>query len=153
MGVIAKAALIALALAPGLLSASELKGLKQKQLVVEPIDNDARECGLSNESIEASARFVLNQSRLRTTKGQTPHFLAFYVTVLRLPNLCVVGYSAKLNVIGQLRTDYGSNDGYFVAWDTGGVLSGPPISIPKRLNDNIEDMTKRFLNAWSKDNQ
>jgi hypothetical protein len=128
----------------------ELAGLNQFALFIEDLDEDAKACGVNQDAIETSVRFIAQQSRMRIgARGPgDPHI---YVSITALKNCSVaVGLSVGTRVVIQ-RTNKAA-DGAKI-WGQHVISAGPRPSTAKRVSDDVESMMKELVVDWSGANQ
>jgi hypothetical protein len=61
-----------------------LQGLNEFRVVIEDLDDEARSCGIQASEVETAIRFILQQSRIRTTTALSKHGFVY-------ANLMVLG--------------------------------------------------------------
>src|SRR4051812_38319022 len=69
-----------------------LAGINNVGILVDGLDADATACGLSEEALQTSLRFVLQQSRIRVVDNSRSDGTYLYVNVATLDNCAVSVY-------------------------------------------------------------
>ena len=97
----------AVAANPVAASATELRGVRAFTLSVEPLDEHAIKCFISTQAIEASARAILQKSKVALRPPGRPNpnsFLYYNVNVISLQRgQCVYSFSLSVRLIGELK--------------------------------------------------
>ena len=131
----------------------EITGLQATRIVVEDLDEDARLCGVTRESVDAAARIPLSTSRLRVDNGDIGPYFYVQVTVLRSGSYCMAAINLALTRPVWLRPGAQTQDLVMArVWNRGGVISGADANFGRRVMNDIETYTKQFVGAWLRDN-
>jgi hypothetical protein len=137
-------------------SAEELRGVRTFTINVESLDEHAMKCALSTQAIEASAKSVLQRSKIVVRPPGSPNpdtFLYYNVNVISLPNgQCFYSFSLDAQLIGALKIGTRVNVGAYTAWHKAGIRSTFNANAAKTLSYDIEDVTRSFVAAWSEAN-
>ena len=130
-----------------LASAQALKGVESVNIVVEEPDQDATDCGITKDALDAAVRLPLSNSRLKIKDGLFIPDLFVRVTALKTNNQnCAVSTQIQLYKWIQSEMDFGG------FWQNTHLLTGPKSSMGKRVTDKFESFTKQFIAAWLKAN-
>ncbi len=130
-----------------------LTGLQAARIVVEDLDEDARLCGVTRESVDAAARIPLSGSRLRVDNGDIGPYFYVQVTVLRSGNFCMAAINLALTRPVWLRPGAQTQDLVMArVWNRGGVISGGEANFGRRVMNDIEGYTKLFIASWLREN-
>lgn len=119
-----------------------LSGVRQVDIVVETLDDDAAKCSITKDGIDAAVRLPLSNSRIRIDRD-APAYLYVNANVMVMPNrTCVANllitfkkYSASERSMGDF-------------WNKGTLMSGAPDYVSQRIYINAENLTKQFVAAW-----
>lgn len=130
-------------------SAGALKGVREVDILIEELDEDAAECNITEDLLDASVRIALSNSRIRIVKQGSPLDSYIYVvpTVLDDENFCVVNIEVSFKKYISSERDIGA------FWTKSQLMSLRKINVSTRVAANVELMTKQFISAWLKANQ
>lgn len=129
-------------------SADVLRGVKEIQILVEGLDEDASKCNISKDMIDASVRLPLSNSRIKIARYEDlpDSYLYAYVMVIDSGTVCRMYVElAYLKFINSER-----KLGQF--WRKNVLLSNNKASTAKAVGDEFEAFTKQFVSAWLKAN-
>lgn len=129
-------------------SASALKNVREIAIIIEPLDEDATRCGITNDLLDASIRVPLSNSRIRISKeSYVPDSFIYIVTnVLDNRDFCIINIDLSFNKYVPSERDTGQ------FWSKAEVMSIRKINVNKNIVDSVESMTKQFIAAWLKVN-
>ena len=130
-----------------------MEGYTGVDIIVEDLDPDARTCGVTRSDIRSAASFPIASSRLRIDRD-APLTLYVRATVLEIPGGCAAGYGAQAYSFGQaLGATQQSKILKLLFWHDTGVVTGTKSKFGRRVNESIEKIIKRFVVAWTLDQQ
>jgi hypothetical protein len=137
-------------------TAEELRGVRTFAINVESLDDHAIKCAISTQGVEASARSILQKSKVLIRPPGSPDagtFLYYNVNVISLPSgQCFYSFSLDAQLIGALKIGTRVNVGAYTAWHRGGIRSTFNANAARTLSYDIEDVTRSFVAAWSEVN-
>lgn len=131
--------------------AQALVGVSEVKLIVEQLDDEARECGVTPDGLEAAVRITLANSRLRVLDGLGEPYYYVQVNVIRGGEQCIASVRASVS-----RSVWLTPTGPKLlaqVWSKGLLTAHSRRDFGRRLNSSVEDLTKLMLGAWLKDNQ
>lgn len=145
--VIATAAVSAMAqsAAPG------LSGISAVQLKVEPADEDARQCGISDDGLDAAVRIPVANTQLRASPD-SPVLLYVQTTSRKGASDCTTMIQVSALRSAWFSPDAGAKTGMVAVWTKSSLLTGAPATHGRRTYEAIEGLTKQFIGAWLREN-
>ena len=146
--VIAFAAISAVAqsAAPG------LNGIAAVQLKVEPVDEDARQCGLSDDGLDAAVRIPVSNTQLKAA-ADSPVLLYVQTTTSRKAGSdCNTMIQVSALRSAWFSPEPGAKSGMVAVWTKSTLLTGTASTHARRTYEAIEGLTKQFIGAWLKEN-
>jgi hypothetical protein len=130
-----------------------LTGLQSARIVIEDLDEEARQCGVTRDTLDAAARITLSNSRLRVDNGDVGPYYYVQVTVLRSGTYCMAAINVALTRPVWLRPGAQTQDVVLArVWSRGGVISGGEANFGRRVMMDVEGYTKQFLGSWLREN-
>lgn len=131
-----------------------LQGIKSVFVLVEDLDEAARQCGISADALDAAVRIPISNSRLGLSKESFGAYLYVNVVALRLNSgICAVNLQLRFTRwvwfapnANPLDSAYGS------VWDRGELRTGSSATIGRSVVESLEGLTKQFIGAWLKAN-
>ena len=137
-------------------AAEELRAIRAFMIRVEGLDEHAMKCGISTQAVEASAKSVLQKSKVILRPSGSPNekaFLYYNVNVISLVGgQCFYSFSLDAQLIGELKVGTRANLGAYTAWHRGGIRSTYIANAPNTLAYDVEALTSAFVAAWSEVN-
>ncbi len=136
-----------------------LRGVNNLSLVIESLDSDAMECGVTKTDIEMGVRFILQQSKIRLSKEARGGMIYVGTIVGKTGGgstlFCIATFSMEVAVMGTVRTvEYGVlKEDLVTLWSQRTLLSLPRQAPGKKTSEAIEGLAKRLVVDWSKVNQ
>jgi hypothetical protein len=129
--------------------ANSLKGVKEISILIEPLDEDAKRCNITESFLEATVRVRLSNSNIKVVSMERMPFAFIYlnVDILEDQDFCIAAVTLSFNKYITTEKETGS------FWNVTQLLSIRKINVQKRLSDSIDILTKQFLSAWLKANQ
>lgn len=132
---------------PLVLAQNALSGVDTVDILIETLDDDARKCGITQDMLDAAVRLPLASSRINVRQGLDLPYVYVNANVLTLSGgLCVVGVRLEFKKWSESERAVGG------FWDTGGVTTGSPTFVSRKIAQNVEGWTKQFIAAWLKAN-
>jgi hypothetical protein len=134
-------------------SAPGLKGVSAVQLMVEPVDEEARQCGISDDGLDAAVRIPVSNTQLKTV-AESPSLL--YVQTTTAPRKSTSDCTTMVQV-SALRPAWFSpspeaKSGMVAVWTKSTLLTGTASTHGRRTYEAIEGLTKQFIGAWLREN-
>ena len=126
-------------------------GVSAVRILVEGLADDAAKCNVTESGLDAAARLPLDASRLRITPDGSS-FVYVNVTALSPDSgLCAayvsVALKRELAIPGTNQFVFGAT-----VWESGTIMSGSPSDFGQRVNQQVDDRTKRLIAEWIKAN-
>ena len=135
--------------------AQQLRGVKIVKVVVSGIDEDARRCDVSSESIESEVLYVLQKSMIKATAG-TSHDMLVEVSIVVLSNPTSKQCAANLMLMGGTtimgQTSYGKGTYWSIVHQNFTTLMYGRDKFSQKVGEQVEALTKQFIVQWVKDN-
>ena len=138
-------------------SAQKMKDVRELHLVFQKLDDDAIECGLAEDVLDAAVQSPLSQNHVPVGKPWTddtkrdflPDALAVEVVVLLNDDECIgnVGVNMLRVVVGPGGDRFGA-----AVWSKGILLSGPRSTFPRRVREALEKLTRQWVAQWQQEN-
>jgi len=133
-------------------SAPGLNGISAVQLKVEPIDEDARQCGISDDGLDAAVRIPVSNTQLKAT-ADAPFLLYVQTTTSRKAGAdCNTMIQVSALRAAWFSPDPGAKSGMVAVWTKSTLLSGTASTHGRRTYEAIEGLTKQFIGAWLREN-
>jgi hypothetical protein len=133
-----------------------LRGLQDVSILVEDLDDDAKQCGITESALDAAVRLPVSASRLKIAKdfgeGTDRSYVYVVVITVRPADICIASVSVSLRRTVLLQTPPESRFQGASTWEKSSVMTGPAYSFGKRVSDNVEGFTKELIAAWLKQN-
>ena len=134
-------------LAPG------LNGISAVQLKVELVDEEARQCGISDDGLDAAVRIPISNTQLRAV-AEAPVLL--YVQTTTAPRKGNADCTTMIQVSALRPAWFSPNpdgrSGMVAVWTKSSLLTGTPSTHGRRTYEAIEGLTKQFIGAWLREN-
>ena len=135
-------------------AAPGLNGIAAVQLKVEPVDDEARQCGISDDGLDAAVRIPVSNTQLKAV-ADSPFLL--YVQTTTTPTQGHfrlhhddpgVGAASRMVLAGPRD----AKSGMVAVWTKGTLLAGTASTHGRRTYEAIEGLTKQFIGAWLREN-
>jgi hypothetical protein len=139
-------AVVCISLNVSVVSASALKGVKEVQLVVEDLGENERKCGITSDSIDASIRINISNSKLIVRERQLLPYLYANISAQEIRDLCAISISLRFKKLAVSEKDVGT------FWERGGMLTWNKAEAGSKVANIMEGFTKEFIGAWLKAN-
>lgn len=133
----------------------ELKGVRTLGVVVEDLDKDAENCGITKDLLDSSVRFVIQQTKLRLQDYVTADgfvYVSANMIFLSARNSCVYSLAVQFSTHGQSVTQYGSGDFLMTVFERNMVGINERYRTPEQVGKAVEQMVKQFIGAWLRAN-
>ena len=129
-----------------------MRGLNPIVVLVEELPATAKGCGVTRDGIRAVAEGPLSQSRLQVVKFATDVKAYLYIQV----NVIAVQDTCMTNIYASFRTPtvVQENQRLTIAaiWNENVIGAAWPSEAPRKINSAVENLTKKLIDAWSRDN-
>ena len=121
-----------------------LKGLGSVEVAVGKLDEDARKCGVSEDSLDAAIRLPLSASQLPINSGSLA-FVHVALNVIRpMGGVCVASVQVRLfRYSEEFRA-------VVAAWHRDELMTGSAATFGSRVNASVEELTKVLIASWLK---
>jgi hypothetical protein len=134
-------------------SAPGLNGISAVQLMVLPVDDEGRGCGISDDGLDAAARIPISNTNLKAV-ADSP--LLFNVQTTTTSRKGTSDCTTMIQV-SALRPAWFSPSpeakfGMVAVWTKSTLLTGAPATHGRRTYEAIEGLTKQFIGAWLREN-
>lgn len=126
-------------------SARYLRGLRDFSVLVESINSN--DCGVDAGSVETSLRFILAQASITLDSGSSN---TLYLNVNVLPNCSAASIDLQVQTLGKVSS---AQFPILVSvWQEGALLGGVG-NMNQRVQDAVEEQTKKFVADWASVNR
>jgi len=132
--------------------AQALGKINNFNIVIENLPPGASSCGVTEETLEDSLRFILQQSRIKVVKQVGRNWLYLNVNVIYLPEVRHCVYAVQLQVNTQAVILANNQSASVVISEKGGSGIAEQNQAAKKINEMVETLAKSLVAAWSKDN-
>ena len=132
-------------------AAPGLSGIAAVQLKVEPVDDDARQCGISDDGLDAAVRIPVSNTQLKAAVD-APVLLYVQTTSRKGTSDCTTMIQVSALRSAWFSTDPGAKSGMVAVWTKSSLLTGTPATHGRRTYEAIEGLTKQFIGAWLREN-
>jgi len=135
-------------------SAPGLSGIAAIQLALEPVDDEARQCGLSDDGLDAAVRIPVSNTQLRVV-AESPSLLYVQTTSAARKGTsdCTTMVQVSLLRPAWFAPSADAKSGMVAVWHKGTLLSGAAATHGRRTYEAIENLTKQFVGAWLRENR
>jgi hypothetical protein len=134
---------------PSELTDHRLKNYSPVRIVIEQLDDDARQCGITADGLDAAVRLPLSASPVKVVNDvpSSDGYVYANVNVLKLNNgVCVANVELEAH---RWAMAFWSD---VIVWTNGTMLSGAHYDFIRGVDNALEDLTKQFIGAWLKTN-
>ena len=132
-------------------AAPGLSGIAAVQLKVEPVDDDARQCGISDDGLDAAVRIPVSNTQLKAAADSS--VLLYVQTTSRKGAAdCTTMIQVSALRSAWFSPDPGAKSGMVAVWTKSSLLTGTPATHGRRTYEAIEGLTKQFIGAWLREN-
>jgi S1-C subfamily serine protease len=133
-----------------------LQGLSRVDLVIDDLDEQDKECGLTKSAVRTAVMYPLSSSRIEVDQSaDVVLYVAIGTLSFRADRLCVS--HVKLQVLSVQSVMLSFSDLQTRAevelWHSGGMLSSDRDSHARRITGSIEQRLKKFITDWNLDNK
>jgi hypothetical protein len=137
---------------------NQLRGINQISLLIEPLDEDQKECQLTEALIHdafmypaSGARFVIVKEAIAVPK------MYFNITTLffRQNQVCFSNVDIRLQVHQEARLETSGRSilATILLWNVSSVRSSVRGRHAQPIREAIEEATKKFVTDWNLDNK
>tara|TARA_B110000027_G_C16044582_1_gene267061 strand:+ start:39 stop:497 length:459 start_codon:yes stop_codon:yes gene_type:complete len=131
-----------------------LKGINEVDLLVEQLSPDGEKCSLTRRSIETTAKYILQNSKIKITDSAYTPLLYIEVIVLNNGGSCSVFSRITVETFAAKDPFKLGNSGAFVFYQNSRIVSGGTDSnIGNFVISKIEEMMKELVVKHHEDNQ
>jgi hypothetical protein len=123
-------------------TALALRGLQRIEIVVEDVNANAAQCGITRERLDASLRSIVGQSRILLVDALPDATLYLNVSVL---SDCTA--RTTMEVFTGVTIDKTGQRTVATIWNDGILGRGPDP--PGQVDSMIENLTKALVNDWN----
>ncbi len=134
-----------------------LRGLTAAIILVDPVDDTGKGCGLSQDTLRNTLMLPLNAyTKIRPTDftpNPLPPTVSLSVSALRNLNVCFFVYQLEVTTMMRLTVNdhVGPRTQTVMLWRDGGFASSG-ASDGRYVNAQIEALGKKLATAWQKAN-
>ena len=132
-------------------SAPGLSGIPAVQLTVEPVDEEARQCGISDDGLDAAARIPVSNTQLKAV-AESPFLLYVQTTSRKGKSDCTTMIQLSALRSAWFSAEPGAKSGMVAVWTKSTLLTGNAATHGRRTYEAIEGLTKQFIGAWLREN-
>ena len=133
-------------------SAPGLNGIPAVQLKVELVDEEARQCGISDDGLDAAVRIPVSNTQLKAV-ADSPFLLYVQTTTSRKGSSdCNTMIQVSALRSAWFSPEPGAKSGMVAVWTKSTLLTGTPSTHGRRTYEAIEGLTKQFIGAWLREN-
>ena len=133
-------------------SAPGLNGISAVQLTVLPVDDEARQCGISDDGLDAAARIPVSNTNLKAV-ADSPFLLNIQTTTSRKGTSdCTTMIQVSALRPAWFSPNPGAKSGMVAVWTKSTLLTGAASTNGRRTYEAIEGLTKQFIGAWLREN-
>jgi hypothetical protein len=133
-------------------SSPGLNGIPAVQLSMEPVDDDARQCGISDDRLDAAVRIPVSNTQLKAV-AESPFLLHVQTTTARKAGAdCTTMVQVSALRPAWFSPSPDAKSGMVAVWHKGVLLTGAPSTHGRRTYEAIEGLTKQFIGAWLREN-
>ncbi|HYX72401.1 MAG TPA: hypothetical protein VE732_06495 [Nitrososphaera sp.] len=127
-------------------SRNSLKGIKSMGVLIENLETDAKELGLSPEQLQTDVEVRLRKAGIAIASMNTdPGYLYIQISVLRTTcgaMFCIsVEFNQNVTIMATRQKAYD-----VTTWDSGGL--GNAVRDPRFIRDALGDHIERFINDY-----
>ncbi|MGC2712253.1 MAG: hypothetical protein WA366_02635, partial [Pseudolabrys sp.] len=126
------------------------------KLLVEPPDDTARACGVTEELITAAFMDPARSSALRVTNDAVDPFFYVQVNAIDLKNgMCVSDVTLQLLHRQLIRPDFSADPRYVTTlyWSESTLAASAQYQHAEMVKNTIESHTTKFIAKWNSDNK
>jgi S1-C subfamily serine protease len=133
-----------------------LRGLSKVSIVIEDLDAQDKECGLTKDAIRAAVMYPLSSSQIAVDPSAE---VALYVRTgtlsFRANGVCFSSLDLQAFTFQNVTLAFSGNEGRAVIqlWQSGGVASSSLGSHARRITGFVEAKVKKFITDWNLDNK
>ena len=118
---------------------------------MEPIDEEARQCGISDDGLDAAVRIPVSNTQLRVATD-SPFLLYVQTTSRKGKADCTTMVQVSALRSAWFSPDSGAKSGMVAVWTKSTLLTGAASTHARRTYEAIEGLTKQFVGAWLREN-
>jgi hypothetical protein len=133
----------------------KFKDLKELGIVVEDLDADATNAGLTRDNLDSQTLVAIKRDIPKLKISETANsYLYIRVTTIADKTGCAINFFISLNRLVNVVGDGGSETGPTRAavWDKGILLTGACGHMPSKLHEVINDEVTLFAAEYYKEN-
>ena len=134
-------------------SAPGLNGVSAVQLMVGPADDEARQCGISDDGLDAAVRIPVSSTQLKAV-ADSPFMLNVQTTTTSRKGTsdCTTMIQVSALRPAWFSPNPDAKSGMVAVWTKGTLLTGAASTHGRRTYEAIEGLTKQFISAWLREN-
>lgn len=137
--------------------AQDLKELTQASIVVEQLEETAKDIGLSEETLESQtfARLKRDLPKLKISKDASPYVYVKVLAVEAGPDRVAVYVDMKINRPVKILRDWSNSEvtaTVATVWNKGKLLIGTKYDMASKVREAISDLTTKLAAAYYRDN-
>jgi hypothetical protein len=137
-----------------------LRGLTKIVIVVEQLDSNSIECGLTKDAIRDAVLYPVSAAKFHVVNDDndplTPTLYVNTISLLFRPEeLCVTHVALQAYAIQVVTLEFSGEQvlSEINLWDDGGICSTPRWGHARRVTETLERYAKRFVTNWNLDNK
>jgi hypothetical protein len=132
-----------------------LRGVTKIQLLIEELDTQGKECGLTQDSLRTSVLYPLSSAKIEVVSAAD---VIFYLGVdslyLKGDQLCFSSINVEAFTLQNVSLFSGEQkQAEIQLWFNGAVASTGADRHARHIQDIIEDKVKKFVTDWNFDNK
>lgn len=130
---------------------SPLNGLSEIGVVLDGIDSDAKDCGITEPLARESIEGAIGQTNLKIVTGTVPPKFYLNVNTLRGDNgLCITSVTAQVYNYQEVTLEYSDHPTWATVelWAKSRLVLSSPDKHADQIKGTIEDLTNSFVAEW-----
>jgi hypothetical protein len=135
-----------------------LRGLSQVHILIEPLDDQAKACGLTSASIREAIMYPLSSSKIRVVSSLTD--LVFYVGITSIyakaSQICFSNALVEARAYQDVMLDFSgakAKRAEVNLWRQNEIYASYASNHAALVTSAIEKYTKKFITDWNLDNK
>ena len=136
---------------------NQLRGINQIGLLVEPLDDDQKECGLTEALIRDAFMYPASGARFVVKEVVGVPHMYFNITTLffRQNQVCFSNIDVRLRVFQEMKLEASGRNilATIQLWNDTLVRSSSKGRHAQAIREEIDQKTKKFITDWNLDNK
>ena len=123
---------------------ADLKGVSEMHLLIEGLSDQAASCGVKEDKIETSIKYILSNSKIKLVKS-TSSIPKLYIRATIGNNSGTCYSHTSIEVYQYIKHPYVENYGDFLFYNDGAIASGGKTAFAPFFFDQLEDKLKKLV--------